>query len=118
MYNTFYPFPAAKRVGTADFYPHPEHRIAGDIDLWFGNKTQTEQANQRMEKLGLPVKRGTNGEASCLINRVLIEHHSRLIELHNLSSKKKSANGKRGSLPTAKANFRAKRIIYYFPPTY
>ena len=24
-----------------------------------------------------------NGEASCLINRVLIEHHSRLIELHN-----------------------------------
>ena len=77
------PFLLLKGIGTADFYPHPEHRIAGDIDLWFGNKTQTEQANQRMEKLGLPVKRGTNGEASCLINRVLIEHHSRLIELHN-----------------------------------
>ena len=66
------PFLLLKGIGTADFYPHPEHRIAGDIDLWFGNKTQTEQANQRMEKLGLPVKRGTNGEASCLINRVLI----------------------------------------------
>src|SRR5699024_3531581 len=77
------PFLLLKGIGTADFYPHPEHRIAGDIDLWFGNKTQTEQANQRMEKLGLPIKRGTNGEASCLINRVLIEHHSRLIELHN-----------------------------------
>ena len=44
---------------------------------------ETIKALQRMEKLGLPVKRGTNGEASCLINRVLIEHHSRLIELHN-----------------------------------
>ena len=77
------PFLLLKGIGTADFYPHPEHRIAGDIDLWFGNKTQTELANQRMEKLGLPVKRETNGEASCLINRVLIEHHSRLIELHN-----------------------------------
>ena len=54
------PFLLLKGIGTADFYPHPEHRIAGDIDLWFGNKTQTEQANQRMEKLGLPVKRGTN----------------------------------------------------------
>lgn len=50
------PFLLLKGIGTADFYPHPEHRIAGDIDLWFGNKTQTEQANQRMEKLGLPVK--------------------------------------------------------------
>lgn len=40
-------------------------------------------------KLGLPVKRGANGEASCLINRVLVEHHSRLIELHNPFLQKK-----------------------------
>lgn len=45
-----------KGIGLAGFYPHPEHRIAGDIDLWFGNEAQTEEANQRMEKLGLPVK--------------------------------------------------------------
>ena len=36
-----------------------------------------------MEKLGLPVKGEPTGEASCPINRVLVEHHSRLIELHN-----------------------------------
>ena len=66
------PFLLLKGIGIADFYPHPEHRIAGDIDLWFGNEAQTEEANQRMEKLGLPVKRGANGEASCLINLSLI----------------------------------------------
>lgn len=77
------PFLLLKGIGTADFYPFPGHRMAGDIDLWFGNESQTEQANLRMEELGLPVKRGGNGESSCLINGVLIEHHSRLIELHN-----------------------------------
>ena len=83
------PFLLLKGIGIAGFYPHPEHRIAGDIDLWFGNEAQTEEANQRMEKLGLPVKRGANGEASCLINRVLVEHHSRLIEMHNPFLQKK-----------------------------
>ena len=37
-----------KGIGLAGFYPHPEHRIAGDRDLWFGNEAQTEEANQRM----------------------------------------------------------------------
>lgn len=77
------PFLVLKGIGVADFYPHPEHRLAGDIDLWFGNEAQTEQANQRMEQMGLPVQRGKQGEASCVINNILIEHHSRLIELHN-----------------------------------
>lgn len=77
------PFLLLKGIGIADFYPTPGHRLAGDIDLWFGNEEQTEAANQRLEQLGLTVKRGANGEAACLINGVLIEHHSHLIDLHN-----------------------------------
>lgn len=76
-------FVLLKGLGMADFYPSPLHRVAGDIDLWFGNEELTEQANQRMESLGLQVKRGGNGESACVVNGVLIEHHSHLIDLHN-----------------------------------
>lgn len=77
------PFVLLKGLNVADFYPHPGHRLLGDIDLWFGNEEQTEESILRMEALGLPVHRGGKGESSCVINGVLIEHHSYLIDLHS-----------------------------------
>lgn len=76
-------FRLLKGLSVSRFYRNPAHRVAGDIDLWFGNESLTEHANQKAERLGYQVKRGRNGEASCVVSGVLVEHHSRLIELHN-----------------------------------
>lgn len=69
-----------------------------------------------MEKLGLPVKRGTNGEASCLINRVLIEHHSRLIELHNPFLQKEIRQWEAGVFTNSQGNSgRSESSITFHP---
>lgn len=77
------PFVLIKGLNVATFYRKPQHRLAGDIDLWFGNEAQTENAIKRMERLGLPVNRGQNGESACLVGGVVVEHHSYLIDLHS-----------------------------------
>ena len=76
------PYQVLKGQGIAAHYPKPQHRICGDIDLYFGNEEQTEKANQRIESLGIQVERGKNGESNYILNGVLIEHHAHLIDLH------------------------------------
>lgn len=76
------PYQVLKGQGIAAFYPKPLHRLCGDIDLYFGDETQTEKANQRIESLGIPVERGRDGESNYVLNGVLIEHHAHLIDLH------------------------------------
>lgn len=83
------PFVLIKGLSVAALYRNPQHRLAGDIDLWLGSETQTENAISRMERLGLPVNRGQNGESASLIAGVLVEHHSYLIDLHSPLLRKK-----------------------------
>ena len=82
------PFQLLKGQGIAAFYPKPMHRLCGDIDLYFGNETQTEKANQRIESLGVRVDRGQLGDSSYALNGIEIEHHKRLIDLYRPSVRK------------------------------
>lgn len=75
------PYQVLKGQSIARFYRNPLHRLCGDIDIYFGNKEQTEKANQAIEKRGVPVERGNFGESNYTLNGVLVEHHSHLIDL-------------------------------------
>ncbi|MBQ8520355.1 MAG: nucleotidyltransferase family protein [Bacteroides sp.] len=76
-------FQVIKGQSVGCYYRNPLHRVCGDIDLYFGNEQRTEAANRRMEKIGIPVERKENGEAGYILDGVVIEHHSHLIDLHN-----------------------------------
>lgn len=82
------PFQILKGQSIAAFYPHPEHRFCGDIDVYLGNPTQTEKANQRIEQLGITIQRGQDNDAVYFFNGDVLEHHSILIELRQTGIKK------------------------------
>lgn len=77
-----------KGQGIAALYLNPLHRVCGDLDLWFDGAEAAERANRHMESLGVKVNRGMNQDADYTLNGIVIEHHSRLIELHNPLLKK------------------------------
>lgn len=77
------PFLLIKGIGIADLYPKPFHRLAGDIDLWFGSREQTEKATAVLEKMRFPVERGETGDSASTVNGIPVELHCKLIELHN-----------------------------------
>lgn len=72
-----------KGLGLASYYPHPNHRIIGDIDLYFGGEEISERINQLMEKWGSIIRRGEEGESILMMNDVVIENHGQLITSHN-----------------------------------
>lgn len=77
------PFEVIKGLALSCYYPHPLHRICGDIDLYFGSAAAVRQAAKKLEASGVYVKYGANNDASCLIGQVVIELHPELIELHS-----------------------------------
>ena len=79
------PFLLLKGEANGSYYPQPLHRECGDIDLYFYDKS--EEANRRIEALGIPVHReayrkGSNN-AEYFINGVQVEHRIRYLTLHN-----------------------------------
>lgn len=77
------PFELIKGLAIGCYYPQPFHRFSGDLDCYFGTAGQVEKANRRLEEVGVPVERGSLGDSYFNINRVVIENHSHLVELHN-----------------------------------
>ena len=72
-----------KGLALAAYYPRPDHRVTGDIDLFYGSVDKAEKANQAVEQWGTPVQRGKNDEAVYMLNNTVIEHHGQLITSHN-----------------------------------
>lgn len=77
-----------KGLALAAYYPQPNHRVSGDIDLFFGGVEQAEKANKAVEQWGTPIQRGGDDEAVYMLNNTVVEHHGRLITSHNLFLKK------------------------------
>ena len=82
-------FKLLKGQGVAAFYRNPLRRVCGDIDLWFDGVGAMRQADLHLKSLGVDVREGGNEDAGYLLNGVVIEHHSRLIELHSPLLKRK-----------------------------
>lgn len=82
------PFQILKGQGIASFYKNPLHRVCGDIDLWFGNKHNTQIANNLVKDNNIDITVGDYFDSSYWLDGIDIENHSRLIELHNPLLKK------------------------------
>ena len=77
-----------KGLGLAVLYPQPNHRVVGDIDLYFGGEEVSERINQLMEKWGATIQRGEEGESIFMMNDVVIENHGQLVNSFNPFVKK------------------------------
>lgn len=71
-----------KGHAAARFYPEPQLRACGDIDLWFPGGERAV-ADNLVRKSGINVV-STPDNGSCYVSdSTEVEHHSRLIEIHN-----------------------------------
>ncbi len=51
-----------KGLESASFYPHPEHRVNGDIDLWLPRKEDWGKARSVLEERGIDFKLDSDGD--------------------------------------------------------
>lgn len=72
-----------KGQGLAHCYPKPERRLSGDIDWYFATKQGYETANALVRKAGINLKTDAGFSSSYLWNQCEVEHHQKLIDLHN-----------------------------------
>lgn len=77
-----------KGQGCANFYPHPEHRQPGDIDLFVGDK-QYEKAKQLIEKAGIVIKSEGMCDAHFLWGQTPVEMHRMEAFFYNKSLNKR-----------------------------
>lgn len=72
-----------KGQGVAAYYERPLLRECGDIDLFFRDRRQSEQAAEWMHRRGAAVRRMPDGSLFYRWQGFEIEHHVRLFDLHN-----------------------------------
>ena len=71
-----------KGQGVAACYTTPLHRVCGDID-WYFNHTDFIEANKLIIARGIHVKQEAGFSVSYRWKGIEVEHHSRLLDLHN-----------------------------------
>ena len=77
-----------KGQGIAMLYDEPTLRECGDIDLYFPRSGEWERAVQIIEAHGIPLQRMPDGSVSYIYDGIEVEHHTRLIDLHNPAMRK------------------------------
>ena len=77
-----------KGHSSAALYPHPEHRICGDIDWWFGNAGAWEKANGIASTIVGEMTEDSDGDIHYCFNGVMIEHHRRWNDASSAKAKK------------------------------
>lgn len=71
-----------KGHAVARFYPRPDSRAFGDIDLWFPGNERAE-ADRVISALGIKVTATPDNGSRYVMGKTEVEHHSMLIEVHN-----------------------------------
>jgi hypothetical protein len=81
-----------KGLGLAALYPKPNHRVVGDIDMFFGGREASQKIDQLVTRWGAKVdgdEDEDNIETTFVFNDVVIENHKELIESFNLFYRRK-----------------------------
>lgn len=73
-----------KGLAIAEYYPTPELRVSGDIDLFYINEDDYDKANRQISSWGIHVEEGDLKESLCHINGIPVENHSELIKFHHI----------------------------------
>lgn len=72
-----------KGQGTALCYPQPLHRRCGDIDLYFPDAADAAKMLRLVEAEKLPVEHLPGWSVVYTVDRLSIDQHSRLVDIHN-----------------------------------
>lgn len=65
-----------KGLGLSIYYPRPEHRECGDIDLWLND---CDKGNRLIEELGIKINHDSEKHAVFHYKGVMVENHSHLL---------------------------------------
>lgn len=79
-----------KGLGLAAYYPCPQHRYAGDIDMYFGGREASEKIDQLVKSWGVKVEGGDDVETVFMLSGVVLENHKELIDSSNPFVSKRS----------------------------
>lgn len=70
-----------KGYGVSLFYPHPEHRPCGDIDIWlYGAQLQADEAMER--EWGIRIDTETHHHTKFTVDGILVENHYDFLNVH------------------------------------
>ena len=72
-----------KGQGIASLYEYPLMRECGDIDLYFPDRKEREKADFFIQQQGIPISKGADGSIHYEWKGVVVEHHSRLLDVYN-----------------------------------
>ncbi len=72
-----------KGQGVAQMYCQPHLRESGDIDLYFPSPEEAKQAEQLIQNQNVAFDRNPDGSISYQWQDIEVEHHRRLIDIHN-----------------------------------
>ncbi|MDR1743995.1 MAG: nucleotidyltransferase family protein [Dysgonamonadaceae bacterium] len=72
-----------KGQGLARCYEQPSHRVCGDIDWYFYTRETFKKANRLIAGKGFKMHKSIDLDVSYAWKGIPVEHHSRLIDIHN-----------------------------------
>ncbi|MCA5004129.1 nucleotidyltransferase domain-containing protein [Sphingobacterium bovistauri] len=72
-----------KGIGLAENYNKPLSRVSGDIDLCFFSVSEFNQANELLKSKGFDVLKGDHFSSYYMLNSVMVEHHTKMIDIFN-----------------------------------
>lgn len=71
-----------KGQGVALFYEKPLWRECGDIDFYFPEKLESEQAAEVLARKGVKIERAADGSVHYKWRGIEVEHHVRLLDIY------------------------------------
>jgi hypothetical protein len=72
-----------KGQGVACCYNKPDHRVCGDIDLYFSDHKEYKNANHLIEKKGIDIEKTPGFSTEYVWKGIQVEHHKRFLDVHN-----------------------------------
>ena len=76
------PYVILKGTSVAKYYPHPDYRMMGDIDI-MTRREDVEETCQQLEAAGYSVRKSLNREISLVKNSIEVELHRRFATLND-----------------------------------
>jgi len=72
-----------KGQGIAHYYPHPDHRVCGDIDWFFKNPADVKVIERQLKAKNIKIYTDTIDSKSYLWRSCLVENHTKLFDVFN-----------------------------------
>lgn len=72
-----------KGHSVASCYPQPDHRVCGDIDVYFSKSEDRKRAHSLLMERGIQIKKTPGYSTEYTWKETLVEHHEKMLDVHN-----------------------------------